>query len=54
MAKQHLQKNKVATMKTLFFVIVRFYTPYSICLSNGFRQGSFAWKFCVVNLSSFK
>ena len=48
------KKKKVVTMKTLFFLIVRFYTPYSICLNNGFRQGSYAWKCCVVNLSSFK
>ena len=39
-----LQKNKVVTGKTLFFMIGPFCTPHSIGLTNGFRQGSFVWK----------
>ena len=33
------KKSKVATGKTLFFVIGPCRTPHSICLNIGFRQG---------------
>ena len=34
--KQNFQKNKVATGKTVFFVIGSFCNPHSICLNIGF------------------
>ena len=37
------KKNKVATGKTVFFVIGPFCNPHSICLNIGFREGSFVW-----------
>ena len=51
--KQNFQKNKVATGKTLFFVIVPFWTHHSISLNIGFWHGSFVWKWCVFSLSAF-
>ena len=51
--KLNFHKKKVVTSKSPFFVIGPFLTPHSICLNIGFWQSSFAWKCCVVNLSTF-
>ena len=42
-----IQKNKIVTGKTSFFVIGPFYTHHSICLNIGFWYGSFPWKWCI-------
>ena len=42
--KQNLQKNKVVTSKTLFFVTGPFFTHQSICYNIGFGYGIFIWK----------
>ena len=53
--KQSFQKNKVVTVKTLFFVIGLFGTPNSICLNIGFWQGSLVWNvFSTLVLSTKK
>ena len=52
--KQHFRKTKVVTGKTPFFVISLFCIPNSVCLSIDFWQGSFTWKCCVFNPSTFK
>ena len=39
--------------KTPFIVIGPFCTPHSVCLKIGFWQGSFLWKCCLFNLSTF-
>ena len=49
----NFQKNRVVTGETPFFVIAPFCTTHSICLNIGFWQGSFLWKCCVFNLSTF-
>ena len=42
---------KVATGKTLFFVIDPFCSHQIICLNIGFWYGTFAWKWCAFKLS---
>ena len=44
---------EVLTGKTPFFVIGPFCTSHPICLKIGFWQGSFVWKYCTFNLSTF-
>ena len=51
--KLNFQTNKVVTSKTLFFVIVPFCIPHSICLNIGLWQGCFVKKCCVFSLSTF-
>ena len=51
--KQNFRKNKVITSKALFFVIGPSCTPHSVCLNVGFWLGSFVWKCCVFNPSTF-
>ena len=46
-------KNELITGKMSFFVIGSFCTPHSNCVGMNFWQGSFVWKCCVFNLSSF-
>ena len=48
-----LSKNKAVISKTTFFVIDPFCTSHSICLNIGFWQGSFVWKCCFFNGSTF-
>ena len=48
--EKNFRKKKVATGKTLFFVVGPFCTPHSIYLNIGFWQSSLVWKCCVVNL----
>lgn len=47
------QKTKVVIGKTLFFVIGPFCTPSYICLNIGFWLGTFLWKCCAFNCSTF-
>ena len=52
--KLNFQKNKGTCGETPFFVKGQFCTSHSICLKISSRQGSFVWKCCVFNRSTFK
>ena len=52
-SEEKFSKNKEVTGKPPFFVIGPFCTSHSICLNTSFWQGSFVWKCCVFNRSTF-
>ena len=52
--KHNFQKNKVVTGKTPFFLVGPFCSDHFSCLNIGFWYDSFVWKWCVLNLSTFK